>query len=41
VRRALIAELVDSGRPFAPPHFSEPFGRLVSEGGRISWVPLA
>jgi hypothetical protein len=30
-RRRLIGELVDSGRVLAPPHFAEPFGRLVSE----------
>ena len=42
-RRRLIGELVDSGRVLAPPHFAEPFGRLVSEGpsGGIAWLPMA
>jgi len=42
-RRRLLGELVDSGRVLAPPHFAEPFGRLVSEGpsGGIAWLPMA
>jgi hypothetical protein len=34
---------VDSGRVLAPPHFAEPFGRLVSEApaGGVGWLPLA
>jgi hypothetical protein len=42
-RRRLIGELVDSGRVLAPPHFDEPFGRLVSEApaGGVGWLPLA
>lgn len=41
VRRRLIAELVASGRPLAPPHFAEPFGRLVADpAGGARWVPL-
>jgi hypothetical protein len=42
VRRRLIGELVGSGRVLAPPHFDEPFGRLVSEApaGGVGWLPL-
>jgi hypothetical protein len=42
-RRRLLGELVDSGRVLAPPHFAEPFGRLVSDGpgGGIGWLPMA
>jgi hypothetical protein len=41
MRRRLIAELVASSRPLAPPHFAEPFGRLVADpAGGARWVPL-
>jgi hypothetical protein len=42
-RWRLIGELVTSGRVLAPPHFVEPFGRLVSEApaGGVGWLPLA
>jgi glyoxylase-like metal-dependent hydrolase (beta-lactamase superfamily II) len=41
-RRTLIGELVDSDTLLAPPHFAEPFGRVVSDGpaGPIRWVPI-
>jgi glyoxylase-like metal-dependent hydrolase (beta-lactamase superfamily II) len=42
VRRMLIDELLGTDVVVAPPHFGEPFGRVVSDGpvGRIGWMPL-
>lgn len=39
IRRALLTELVGSGRLIAPTHFAEPFGRVVVDGERVVWQP--